>query len=102
MADTAQMEAMDKSAFWLPTRVDLVAKGVKYATRSDDMAVFQADAARTPAAAFGIQSIPTINTSIYNNLRDLMTDIMGNKITAKQAIEKQIAFIDTQLATLKK
>jgi alpha-1,4-digalacturonate transport system substrate-binding protein len=60
LADTAQMEAMDKSAFWLPTRVDLVAKGVKYATRADDMDVFQADAGRTPAAAYGIQSVPTL------------------------------------------
>jgi len=42
------MEQMDKSAFWLPTRVDLVGQGVKYATRSADMAVFQADAAKTP------------------------------------------------------
>jgi alpha-1,4-digalacturonate transport system substrate-binding protein len=102
LADTAQMETMDKNAFWLPTRVDLVAKGVKYAKRSEDMAVFQADAARTPAAAYGIQSVPTLTGVIYNNLRDLMTDVMGDKITVKEAIAKQIAFIDTQLATLKK
>jgi hypothetical protein len=31
-----------------------------------------------------------------------MTEIMAGKITAKQAIETQIAYIDTQLATLKK
>jgi hypothetical protein len=31
-----------------------------------------------------------------------MTDIMGGKITAKEAIAKQIVFIDAQLATLKK
>ena len=102
LADAPQMEQMDKDAFWLPVRVDLVAQGVKYATRSSDMAVFQADAARTPAAAYGIQSVPTLTGLIYNNLRDLMTDIMGGKITAKEAIAKQIAFIDTQLATLKK
>lgn len=102
LADTAQMEQMDKNAFWLPTRVDLVSQGVKYATRSSDMAVFQADAGKTPAAAYGIQSVPTLTGLIYNNLRDLMTDIMGGKITAKEAIAKQIAFIDTQLATLKR
>ena len=102
LADTAQMEAMDKSAFWLPTRADLVAKGVKYATRSTDMEVFQADAGKTPSAAYGIQSVPTLTALIYNKLRDLMTDVMGGKITAKQAIEQQIAWIDTQLATLKK
>ena len=102
LADTAQMEAMDKSAFWLPTRADLVAKGVKYATRSTDMEVFQADAGKTPAAAYGIQSVPTLTGLIYNKLRDLMTDVMGGKITAKQAIDLQIAHIDAQLATLKK
>jgi hypothetical protein len=31
-----------------------------------------------------------------------MTDVMGGKITAAQAIDKQIAWIDEKLATLKK
>ncbi len=102
LADTAQMEQMDKNAFWLPTRVDLVAQGVKYATRSADMSVFQADAAKTPAAAYGIQSVPTLTGNIYNKLRDLMTEVMAGKITAKQAVQLQSDYIDTQLATLKK
>jgi alpha-1,4-digalacturonate transport system substrate-binding protein len=102
LADTAQMEQMDKNAFWLPTRVDLVAQGVKYATRSTDMGVFQADAAKTPAAAYGIQSVPTLTGNIYNKLRDLMTEVIAGKITAKQAVQTQIDFIDAQLATLKK
>jgi alpha-1,4-digalacturonate transport system substrate-binding protein len=102
LADTAQMEQMDKSAFWLPTRVDLVSQGVKYATRSADMAVFQADAAKTPAAAYGIQSVPTLTGLIYNKLRDLMTEVMAGKITAKQAVQLQTEWIDTQLATLRK
>ena len=102
LADTAQMEAMDKSAFWLPTRVDLVAQGVKYATRTADMNVFQADAGKTPAAAYGIQSVPTLTGLIYNKLRDLMTEVMAGKITAKQAIQTQSEFIDAQLATLRK
>ena len=102
LVDTEQLEAMDKAAFWLPTRADLVAKGVKYATRAADMDVFQADAGKTPAAAYGIQSVPTLTGSIYNKLRDLMTEVMAGKITAKQAIQLQSDFIDAQLATLKK
>jgi alpha-1,4-digalacturonate transport system substrate-binding protein len=102
LADTAQMEQMDKNAFWLPTRADLVAKGVKYATRASDMDVFQADAGKTPAAVYGIQSVPTLTGNIYNKLRDLMTEVMAGKITAKQAIQTQSDFIDAQLATLKK
>ena len=102
LADAAQMEQMDKNAFWLPTRADLVAQGVKYATRASDMDVFQADAAKTPAAAYGIQSVPTLTGNIYNKLRDLMTEVMAGKITAKQAIQTQSDFIDAQLATLKK
>lgn len=102
LADTAQMEQMDKNAFWLPTRVDLVSQGVKYATRSEDMSVFQADAAKTPAAAYGIQSVPTLTGKIYDKLRDLMTEAIAGKITPKQIVEQQIAWIDTQLATLKK
>jgi hypothetical protein len=93
---------MDKAAFWLPTRADLVAKGVKYATRGADMDVFQADAGKTPAAAYGIQSVPTLTSNIYNKLRDLMTEVMAGKITAKQAIQLQSDYIDAQLATLKK
>ena len=102
LADTAQLEAMDKAAFWLPTRVDLVTKGVMYATRGSDMDVFQADAARTPAAAYGIQSVPTLTGKIYDKLRDLMTEAIAGKITPKQVIQQQIAWIDTQLGTLKK
>ena len=102
LVDTEQLEAMDKAAFWLPTRADLVAKGVKYATRAADMDVFQADAGKTPAAAYGIQSVPTLTGNIYNKLRDLMTEVMAGKITAKQAIQLQSDFIDAQLATLKK
>ena len=102
LADAAQMEQMDKNAFWLPTRADLVAKGVKYQTRAADMDVFQADAGKTPAAAYGIQSVPTLTGLIYNKLRDLMTEVMAGKITAKQAIQTQSDFIDAQLATLKK
>lgn len=102
LADTEQMEEMDKSAFWLPTRVDLVSQGVKYANRSSDMAVFQSDAAKTPAAAYGIQSVPTLTGNIYNKLRDLMTEVMAGKITAKQAVQLQSDFIDAQLATLRK
>lgn len=102
LVDTEQLEAMDKAAFWLPTRADLVAKGVKYATRAADMDVFQADAGKTPAAAYGIQSVPTLTGNIYNKLRDLMTEVMAGKITAKQAIQLQSDYIDAQLATLKK
>jgi hypothetical protein len=66
------------------------------------MAVFLKDTANTPAATYGIQSVPTLTGPIYNKLRDLMTEVMAGKITAKQAIAQQIAFIDAQLATLKK
>jgi alpha-1,4-digalacturonate transport system substrate-binding protein len=102
LADAAQMTEMDKNCFWLPTRNDVVAKGVTYPSRQVDMGIYLADTAATPAAAYGIQSVPTLTGNIYNKLRDLMTEIMAGKITAKQAIETQIAYIDTQLATLKK
>ena len=102
LAQPAQMEQMDKAAFWLPTRNDLVKKGITYPSRVTDMNIYLADIAATPAAAYGIQSVPTLTGLIYNYLRDLMTDVMAGKISATDAIDKQIAFIDTQLATLKK
>ena len=102
LADSAQMEQMDKNAFWLPTRNDVVTKGVAYPSRQLDMSIYLADTAKTPAAAFGIQSVPTLTGNIYNKLRDLMTEIMAGKITAKQAIQTQTEFIDAQLATLRK
>jgi len=102
LADAAQMDQMDKNCFWLPTRNDVVAKGVTYPSRQLDMSVYLADTAKTPAAAFGIQSVPTLTGLIYNKLRDLMTEVMAGKITAKQAIQTQIEWIDTQLATLRK
>jgi alpha-1,4-digalacturonate transport system substrate-binding protein len=102
LSDADQMEQMCQNAFWIPTRNDLVAQGIKYPTRAADMAVFLKDTANTPAATYGIQSVPTLTGPIYNKLRDLMTEVMAGKITAKQAIAQQIAFIDAQLATLKK
>jgi hypothetical protein len=66
------------------------------------MDVFQADAGKTPAAAYGIQSVPTLTGKIYDKLRDLMTEAIAGKITPKQVVQQQIAWIDTQLATLKK
>jgi alpha-1,4-digalacturonate transport system substrate-binding protein len=102
LADAAQMDQMDKNCFWLPTRNDVVAKGVAYPSRQLDMSIYLADTAKTPAAAFGIQSVPTLTGNIYNKLRDLMTEIMAGKITAKQAIQTQTEFIDAQLATLRK
>jgi alpha-1,4-digalacturonate transport system substrate-binding protein len=102
LAQPAQMEQMDKAAFWLPTRNDLVKKGITYPSRVVDMNTYLADIAATPAAAYGIQSVPTLTALIYNNLRDLMTSVMSGKISATDAIDQQSAFIDTQLATLKK
>jgi hypothetical protein len=96
------MEQMDKDAFWLPTRSDLIGKGVTYTTRAKDMSVYLADAAITPAAAYGIQAVPTLTGNIYNKLRDLMTEVMAGKITPNQAIATQMSFIDAQLATLRK
>jgi hypothetical protein len=66
------------------------------------MNIYLADIAATPAAAYGIQSVPTLTGNIYNYLRDQMTEVMAGKITAAQAIDKQVAYIDAQLATLKK
>jgi alpha-1,4-digalacturonate transport system substrate-binding protein len=100
LAQPAQMEKMDKEAFWLPTRKDLVSKGITYPSRVTDMNIYLADIAATPAAAYGIQSVPTLTGVIYNNLRDLMTSVMAGKISAADAIDQQIAFIDKSLATL--
>ena len=99
LADAAAMETMDKAAFWLPTRKDLVAKGITYPSRQSDMAVYLADTAATPAAAYGIQSVPTLTGLIYNNFRDLMTAVMSGKMNAADAVNSQISFIDTQLGT---
>ena len=79
-----------------------MASGVKYPTRSADMSVYLADTAKTPALAYGIQAYPTLTGPVYNKLRDLMTEVMAGKITAKQAIDQQISFIDAQLAPVKK
>jgi len=102
LANTEQMEEMCKAAFWMPTRVDLSESGITYPKRASDMKVFLADSAKTPASAYGIQSVPTLTGPIYNKLRDLMTDVMAGKMTVKELVQTQITFIDQQLATLKK
>ena len=66
------------------------------------MAIYLPDTAKTPALTYGIQAFPTLTGNVYNKLRDLMTEVMAGKITAKEAIQQQIRYIDTQLATVKK
>ncbi|MFD3590612.1 ABC transporter substrate-binding protein [Streptomyces sp. NPDC058683] len=55
--------AVDRTAYWLPTRRDLTASGVQYPSHSADMNTFLKDLARTPDDTFTSNSSPAFTKS---------------------------------------
>lgn len=52
MNRTENQEAVDKTAYWLPTRQDLTDSGIQYADRAEDMSTFLAEIKNTPADTY--------------------------------------------------
>ncbi|WP_064745497.1 ABC transporter substrate-binding protein [Pseudonocardia acaciae] len=54
-------KALDEQAYWLPTRKDLVASGVDYPQRAEDMGVFLAEINKTPAETYATNGAPAFS-----------------------------------------
>ena len=96
-----QQASIDKAANWLPTRVDLAKQGITYPARSEDMNVFLADSALTPAAAYGWGSKGSAFSPAANALILATQEIVAGKSTVRQAVADLIRKIDTYLAAVK-
>jgi alpha-1,4-digalacturonate transport system substrate-binding protein len=63
MNRSENQSAIDKTAFWLPTRQDLTTSGVKYPSRDSDMSVFISQIGETPEETWASGSNPAFTNS---------------------------------------
>ncbi|GAB3963352.1 ABC transporter substrate-binding protein [Actinoallomurus acanthiterrae] len=80
----SQTELCQKALF-LPTRKDLIASGVQYPSRQDDMNVFLADLKKTPQAAFANNYSPAFQETADAAVKELSKVIAGQE-TADAAV----------------
>lgn len=85
MNTAESQEELCKTALFLPTRKDLVAKGIAYPQRSEDMAVFLSDINRTPAEAFASNYNPAFSATATAVVKELSKVIAG-EATADAAV----------------
>jgi len=81
-----QQEAFASASNFLPTRNDLIEKGVTYPDRQEDMDVFIADLRRTPAATFATVAHPAFSGSA-KSLVDEMSKVVAGQGDAKTAVQ---------------
>jgi alpha-1,4-digalacturonate transport system substrate-binding protein len=82
---TQQQAAFAGSALFLPTRKDLVEKGVTYPQRNEDMATFLADVRRTPAEGYTTTASPAFGASA-RALVDEMSKVVAGQQNVAQAV----------------
>jgi alpha-1,4-digalacturonate transport system substrate-binding protein len=80
--DAKQQAAFAAAAHFLPTRKDLVEKGVDYPSRAEDMAAFLADVKRTPAEDFTTVASPAFNTSAKALVDEVSKAVAGQQDVA--------------------
>jgi alpha-1,4-digalacturonate transport system substrate-binding protein len=88
MNSRAAQEKFAKEAKFLPTRKDLIAEGVRYPDRTEDMAVFLADVKRTDAAGYASNYSPGFSPTATVVVKELAAAIAG-----KQSIEDTVTKI---------
>jgi alpha-1,4-digalacturonate transport system substrate-binding protein len=73
---------IDKNAFWLPTRKDLVASGVQYPSRVDDMNVFISQINATPAVDFAGSASPAFTGAANALIKEFAKVVAGQESVA--------------------
>ena len=74
-------------AMFLPTRKDLIEKGVKYPSRNDDMNVFIKGLGQLPKSAY-VDNYHLRFGPVANEVRDRVTQAITGEITVDKAIEQ--------------
>jgi alpha-1,4-digalacturonate transport system substrate-binding protein len=86
---------MSERAFWLPTRTDLVEQGITYPDRTQDMAVFLGDVARTPEDTYATNGSPAFSGSAT-----LMVEEVSKLFAGQQDAATTVANIKAGVAEL--
>jgi alpha-1,4-digalacturonate transport system substrate-binding protein len=73
-------------AMFLPTRKDLVQRGVKYPARNEDMNVFVKGVGQLPASAY-VDNYNQRFGQVANEVRDRVTQAIVGELTVEKALE---------------
>ena len=99
MNRTANQTTIDQGAFWQPTRQDLIASGIQYPKRGDDMAVFLAETKQTPDDTYGGFAPPF--TQSATALITETDNVVAGKEPVSAAVDNLSAAIDKAVAAAK-
>lgn len=93
MNRTENQSAIDSAAYWLPTRNDLVETGITYPDRTEDMQVFLADVAETPAETYAANGSPAFGGSATLLVEQVSLLFAGEQDTAAtvEAVQSGVA-----------
>ncbi len=91
MNRTDNQSTVDKAAFWLPTRKDLVSAGVTYPDRAADMATFLSQVAATPADTFVGANSPAFATSATALVKEMDKVVAGQEDVATAVANTKVA-----------
>jgi len=86
LGSKAAMEAYDQEAYLLPTRLDLLQSGVKYAAGNDDMNTFIKGIAMMPKSAY-IDNYNRHFQQVADEVRDRVTQAIIGQLTVQQALD---------------
>lgn len=99
MNRTDNQAAVDKTAFWLPTRKDLTESGVDYPNRAADMNTFVGHIAETPEDTFAANSDPAFSTSATALVSEIDKVVAGQQDVATAVSSLQGEIDDALKAT---
>jgi alpha-1,4-digalacturonate transport system substrate-binding protein len=86
--DAKQQAAFAGAAHFLPTRKELVERGVDYPSRGEDMAVFLADVKRTPA-----EDYTTVASAAFGTSAKALVDEMSKVVAGQQDVATAVGAI---------
>ncbi len=86
LGSKASMEAYDQEAYLLPTRLDLLQSGVKYAAGNDDMNTFIKGIAMMPKSAY-TDNYNRHFQQVADEVRDRVTQAIIGQLTVQQALD---------------
>ncbi len=86
MNSASSQRQMCQQAAFLPTRKDLIASGITYPSRSEDMNMFLAEIARTPDDTYSNNYSPAF-TAAANGARDELAKVLAGKDTPAAAVD---------------
>jgi alpha-1,4-digalacturonate transport system substrate-binding protein len=88
-------QKLHQMAYWLPTRQELLDRGIEYSSRSSDMEVFQQEVARTPQDTYATTTNPNFDPSA-----DALVEEMDKTVAGQQDVATTVSNVREELQSL--